>query len=170
MVTIRAASEQDAEELPGIERSSGTIFHGWPGLEWVADDSVQAADLHRNLIARGVALVAEEQGQGLIGFLNAERTPDGLHIWQIAVHCDYQRRGIGRRLIKAAQQLAVARKAKSLTLTTFRTVPWNAPYYQRLGFRILPESELTPWLRQVLDVERQAGLPIEQRCAMLMQL
>lgn len=29
---------------------------------------------------------------------------------------------------------------------TFRGVPWNAPYYERLGFRELAASEVTPGL------------------------
>jgi hypothetical protein len=34
----------------------------------------------------------------------------------------------------------------SLTLTTFRDVPWNAPFYAKLGFEYV--AELTPELRQ----------------------
>ena len=33
-----------------------------------------------------------------------------------------------------------------MTLITFRGVPWNAPYYERLGFRELAENEVTPGL------------------------
>ena len=28
----------------------------------------------------------------------------------------------------------------SVTLTTFRDVPWNMPFYERLGFRVIPLS------------------------------
>jgi hypothetical protein len=34
----------------------------------------------------------------------------------------------------------------AMTLITFRGVPWNAPYYERLGFRELAEAEVTPGL------------------------
>jgi hypothetical protein len=33
-----------------------------------------------------------------------------------------------------------------MTLVTFRGVPWNAPYYERLGFRELAASDVTPGL------------------------
>ena len=37
----------------------------------------------------------------------------------------------------------------AVTLTTFRDVPWNAPYYERLGFRTLAADEITPGLAAI---------------------
>ncbi len=170
MISIRAALKRDADVLPEVERSSGAVFREYPGLEWIADDDVQSADQHRALISQGIALVAEEPSAGTVGFLNGEFTQDGLHIWQIAVRLDWQGQGIGQRLIAAAREIAVERGAKALTLTTFRDVPWNEPYYQRQGFRTLAEGSITSRLREILERERQAGMPIERRCTMMMQL
>jgi GNAT superfamily N-acetyltransferase len=170
MVEIRLATIDDAHLLPGIERSSGELFRQCVGLEWIADDDVQSVAQHRSLIATGTALVAEQRGHGLVGFLNGEIVEGGLHIWQIAVHGRHQGLGIGRLLIAQAQAAAARQGADKLTLTTFRDVPWNAPYYGRLGFRILGANEITPRLRAILERERQAGLPMAQRCAMMMPL
>ncbi|CAI9398410.1 hypothetical protein ANOBCDAF_00034 [Pleomorphomonas sp. T1.2MG-36] len=170
MITIRAASERDADDLPDIERSSGAIFRGWAGLEWIADDDVQSPDQHLTLMSQGVALVAEDRERGAVGFLNGEMTPDGLHIWQIAVHLDWQGQGIGRMLIAEAGRIARESGAKALTLTTFRDVPWNEPYYQRLGFHTLAEEAIPPRLLKVLENEGKAGIPVELRCAMVMPL
>jgi GNAT superfamily N-acetyltransferase len=166
MINIRPANDRDAPFLPEIERSSGEIFRQSPGLEWIADDKVQTEEQHRALIASGFAFIAERQSFGIVAFLNGEVTPDALHIWQIAVHRDQQRHGIGRKLIDAAQQLAVDLGIKAVTLTTFREVPWNEPYYKRLGFITLDCEDLRPRLRAVLDAEGKAGLPMAQRCAM----
>ncbi|MGX7743349.1 GNAT family N-acetyltransferase [Rhodopseudomonas parapalustris] len=166
MIRIRPARDHDIHLLPDIERSSGEIFRQSPGLEWIADDAVQSEEQHRTLIADGVALVAELQSYGVLAFLNGEVTPDALHIWQMSVHRDHQRRGIGRRLIDAAHRLATDHGVTALTLTTFRDVPWNEPYYQRLGFITLGDDDLCPRLRAVLDAEEQAGLPKARRCAM----
>lgn len=46
----------------------------------------------------------------------------------------------------------------TLTLTTFEHVPWNAPYYARLGFRILDDAEVTPGLRAIRQREAEIGL------------
>lgn len=45
-----------------------------------------------------------------------------------------------------------------LTLTTFAYVPWNAPYYARLGFEIIPPDHVAPGLRDVRQHEASAGL------------
>jgi hypothetical protein len=39
-------------------------------------------------------------------------------------------------------------------LTTFAHVPWNAPYYARLGFAVLTSDELGPELRATREGER----------------
>ncbi|MFC5357828.1 GNAT family N-acetyltransferase [Azospirillum himalayense] len=87
-------------------------------------------------------------------------------MWQMAVHRDRQGRGFGRQWIETAQRHAADHGIPSLTLTTFRSVPWNEPYYQRLGFVTLDDGQLGHRLGAVLDAEEQAGLPIAQRCAM----
>jgi hypothetical protein len=53
-----------------------------------------------------------------------------------------------------------------VTLCTFRDVPWNAPFYQRLGFRPLASDELTPALGERMRREAEAGLPLDLRVAM----
>ncbi|WP_206604336.1 hypothetical protein [Arthrobacter pityocampae] len=54
----------------------------------------------------------------------------------------------------------------ALTLTTFADVPWNAPYYARLGFAIVAPERLTPGLRAVRDHEAAVGLDAWHRVAM----
>jgi hypothetical protein len=51
-------------------------------------------------------------------------------------------------------------------LTTFTDVPWNAPYYQRLGFRRLSDDKLTPGLRAIRAREAAIGLDRWPRCCM----
>ncbi len=166
MLSIRPANDCDAPFLPGIERSSGELFRQSPGLEWIADDGVQSEAEHRVLIAEGVAFVAELETSGIVAFLNGEVVSDALHIWQMAVHRDQQGRGIGRKLMEAAQQFAADHAINELTLTTFRQVPWNEPYYQKFGFVTLGREDLGPRLTAVLHAEEQAGLPAAKRCAM----
>jgi hypothetical protein len=50
---IRAATLEDAQFLPEIERSSGEAFRAVPDLAWIADDAVMSAEQHAPLIEAG---------------------------------------------------------------------------------------------------------------------
>nr|VUD35203.1 Histone acetyltransferase HPA2 [Raoultella sp. NCTC 9187] len=63
-------------------------------------------------------------------------------IVEIAVHQQWQGRGIGRMMLTRVADTARAMGYPALTLTTFREVPWNAPFYTRLGFCMLDEQHL----------------------------
>ncbi len=65
---------------------------------------------------------------------------------------------MGRALVAYAADCARDRGLAGLTLTTFTDVPWNAPYYERLGFRRLAAAELTPGLRRIRAAEAAHGL------------
>ncbi|WP_373691614.1 hypothetical protein [Hyalangium versicolor] len=54
----------------------------------------------------------------------------------------------------------------ALTLTTFRGVPWNEPFYARLGFETLEGAAIGERLSAILRDEVLKGLPGERRCAM----
>jgi hypothetical protein len=61
-------------------------------------------------------------------------------------------------LLDEVAELARADHVGSLTLTTFRDVPWNGPYYRRCGFRFLEDEELKPGLKAVFEAEARRGL------------
>ena len=84
------------------------------------------------------------------------------------MHLDWQGKGIGRRLIACVADHARKRGLASLTLTTFRDVPWNAPFYARLGFEMI--TTLTPELREKREEETAHGLAYDARCAMRLPL
>lgn len=53
-----------------------------------------------------------------------------------------------------------------MTLTTFEEVPWNAPYYARLGFQPVPEHQWSDGLRQIVQSECVHGLDVWPRIVM----
>lgn len=53
----------------------------------------------------------------------------------------------------------MALKVLALTLTTFRDVPWNAPYYaRRCGFHIVDDATCGSGLQAIREHETAHGL------------
>lgn len=80
----------------------------------------------------------------------------------------HQGRGVGRALLAHAADWARARGLTALSLTTFRHVPWNAPFYASFGFREWDPAEAPASIRQALNYEAAKGL--KDRCAMVRPL
>ncbi len=148
------------------------------GLDWVAADEVPSvAELERYRVA-GLAWVVvpddaspagSPAGYVVVDVLDgALPGPAGgaLHIEQVSVDPAFARRRFGRRLIEHVVDEARARGLPFVTLTTFRDVPWNAPYYERCGFEVVPPPEQGPALVRVRAVEAARGLDAAPRVAM----
>ncbi|WP_279386500.1 GNAT family N-acetyltransferase [Phenylobacterium hankyongense] len=107
-----------------------------------------------------------DDATGRIGFAACEAFDDALHLWELAVRRARQGQGVGRALVRAVIDAARARGCAAVTLTTFREIAWNGPFYARLGFRELAVHELDGRLAEVLSREAEKGLDVATRCAM----
>ncbi|TPJ24528.1 GNAT family N-acetyltransferase [Mesorhizobium sp. B2-7-2] len=170
MITIRPARAEDAGALPRIEQSAGQAFRAIAELAWLADGDNISVERHRALIAAGACWVAADEKDRPVGFLSAGIAGDALHIWELDVRLDRQGQGIGRALLERAVADAGRRGLAAVTLTTFRAVAWNAPFYRKAGFRILEDVEIDERLASLLDDEARHGMPSDQRCAMRLDL
>ncbi len=165
---IRPAMPEDAALVPAIEQSAGDLFRSHPDLAWIADGDVQSEQRHIDLIAHGAAWVALDADGFPVAFLNGELIGRSFHIWEMSVHRDHQRQGLGSKLVGHAYDYALAKGYLALTLTTFRQVDWNDVFYSRLGFQLVEGGQLSDKLSQILADEATAGLPAGRRCAMVM--
>lgn len=153
---IRKTELSDVEHLPLVERSAGSAFKSLPSLAWIADDSIMSAEEHNSLLATGLSWVALDfPSQTICGFINAEIIEGEFYVREVSVSETHQKKGIGSKLFKAALTQAKSLGLSTATLTTFIDVPWNAPYYQRLGFVILTADALPQYLEQKLQAENQ---------------
>lgn len=161
--SLRLARAGDAETMPGIERAAAVAFAGEPAVDPARARS--EADYTR-LIRKGHSLVAHV-GEVMAGFLVAEPFRRELHIWEMDVAPAFQRRGIGSGLVRAAQIDARNTGFKTLTLTTFRDLAWNGPFYERLGFEEVTAIDAHLRLAGELANEVDDGMPADRRCAMI---
>lgn len=166
--SLRLARPEDADAMPAIERAAADLFTHDPGLESFDPDDTWEVDDLRRLIRKGHCLVSHV-GEEIAGFIVTEPFRRELHIWEMNVHPRFQQRGIGAGLVRAAMIDARNAGFEALTLTTFRDLAWNAPFYRRLGFEeIAPERHAR--LATVLSDETADGLPRARRCAMICAL
>lgn len=165
---IRPADSQDIAALPEIERAAGRLF---AGLDLVQDlnQTVPVGELLQAQKANRLWVVTGAGGQP-VGFALATIVDGLAHLDELDVHPDHGRRGLGTALVERVCEWAKSAGFAAITLSTFRDVPWNAPFYTRLGFRILTEDELTEGLLQLREAEADEGLPIGQRVIMRREL
>lgn len=152
----------DAAVLREIERAAGEPFRTI-GLDVVADDEPPPAAVLAAYATAGRAFVDEREGTQ-VGYLITEIVDGCAHIEQVSVLPRMRGRRIGERLVEHLAGWARDRRLPALTLTTYRDVPWNGPYWTRLGFREL--VELGPGLRAIRDAEMTRGLDAWPRLAM----
>lgn len=103
-----------------------------------------------------------------MGFLAGRLDGGRLHIDEVDVLRPRQGQGFGRALLAHAAAWARAHGLTALSLTTFRNVPWNAPFYASFGFREWDPADAPASIRQALLYEAAEGL--RDRCAMVMDL
>jgi GNAT superfamily N-acetyltransferase len=162
--TISVARPNDLPLLPAIELAAAKLLTGHAPesvlTETTPYEVLEAAQRHGHL---WVALVDDVP----VGFAHVEvLEPTVAHLEEIDVQPEHGRRGLGRRLVMAVCAWAATAGYRSVTLTTFRDVPWNMPFYARLGFEVIPSEELSPALLSVVHNETCRGLDPMRRVAM----
>lgn len=164
-VEIRLATAGDTRTIIEVILDAGTMFRG-VGMAAVSDNPPPSAEEIRGHIQTGHVWVAAIGGT-VAGCIIAQVLDGDAHIEQVSVARAHAGRGVGRRLVAHAEDWARTAGHSRVTLTTFTDVPWNAPYYLRLGYRTIPADELGPELAEVRAEEARSGLDVWGRCAMV---
>ena len=145
-VAVRLARRDEYAALRDLERASERLFTD------IGIGPFSELEEENHLEHAAVVLVS---GDPPVGFACVEVVDGDAHLWQLSVHPDAGRRGRGTALVEAVCAWARAQGLPGVTLTTFAEVPWNAPFYERLGFRAL--DDLTPGLAAIRQHERDIG-------------
>lgn len=154
---IRSVRSDELEAIRDIERAAGEAFKDF-GMAEIAEDEPPSADALLGFHREGLAWVAADDADTPVAYLVARLVDSCLHIEQVSVHPAHARLGVGRALLDHASAWAEARGIPALTLSTFASVPWNAPYYRRLGFRRIDDEAMGPGLARIRAEEEALGL------------
>lgn len=162
---IRPARAAEADILREIERAAGQSFIAVGYADVARHEPTPAADL-RDAATDGALFVAVDTADRPVGFLLSSEVDGDLYVRELAVHPDHAGHRLAVPLLAAADDLARSLDLPALLLTTFRNVPWNAPYYARLGFREVSPADYGGGLQIVIARQRIAGLDISARVVM----
>jgi GNAT superfamily N-acetyltransferase len=170
-VEIRGGRLSDVPRLGEIEVAGSTLFatHGMFNEELRGPMSPADITNLETHIAAGHLWVADVDGT-VAAYVMTSEVDGNAHVDQVTVDPDFGRQRIGRALIEYAVDVARTEGFAQMTLTTYRDVPWNGPYYERLGFVILSADALPPAIRAIRDHERELGLDKWPRVAMVREL
>lgn len=164
---IEAAHPEHLVALPAVERAAAELFPPDILPQDAREETLPLEELAAACKDGRLWVALAPTGQP-VGFAIAKPIDDSGFLVELDVHPDHQRQGLGRRLVARVVDWARERSLVSVSLTTFAQVPWNAPFYERLGFRRLTETELPGFLDRKLSEERHRGL--RDRVAMALPL
>lgn len=183
----------DFRAVQDLERAAGELFRQ-AGMASIADDLpfsdaelaafaasgwawVLTVPVGGSALVPGEENAAEDQAPDdhedqapVAGYAVGEVVDGAAHLEQLSVDPRHGRQGLGARLLEHFRAEARDRGLRRATLTTFSEIPWNAAYYARLGFTVLPQAEWGQELRAKVAEEAAHGLDRWPRVVMAAEL
>ena len=166
---IRLARPDEVLRLREIEDEAGTIFSGLGLIDEELDVSFPVDDLTR-LVGMRQVWAGCWQDDLPVGMVIASVREGAVYVEEMDVLPEYGGRGLGARLLACVCAWARTQGRPAVTLSTFRDVPWNGPFYRKHDFRDLRPTEWTPGMRAIRQKEAQHGLCVEARVFMRREL
>ena len=164
--TIRKARHADIQQLGSVERSAAEIFRT-VGLDYLCDGPTVDPSFLASMIASNHLWVAVDRSDKPIGFSGGENVEGNFHLVEISVAQWYQGKGVGRVLMGLLTDAVRREGYKTITLTTYRHLPWNGVWYSRQGFVEVPVVEMGPEYWRIWQIEAQHGFDMASRCVMM---
>jgi ribosomal protein S18 acetylase RimI-like enzyme len=164
---VRPARPEDCPLLPVVERASTELFRGTGLVDFEGPEETLARPQKYFDVGAATRLlwVAETSGKEVVGFALCEIIEGNFYLTELSVHPSHGRKGLGRVLTLTICQAARERYLLPVYLSTFRNVPWNAPFYARLGFKEVSRDDYSTWMHEREATHAQT-MDIRKRCFM----
>jgi len=169
-IRVRRGRPEDIPFLQPIERAATLRFRDHESFAafWALDFS--PALFERELAHDTLWVATLGDSDEPIGLAFWTAIDGNAHLDEIDVHPEASGQGVGTALLERIADEARAHGYRALTLATLEDVSWNAPYYAKRGFRIVPLDELTPGYIDLLHHEAASGFPMHLRVIMRKEL
>lgn len=164
-ITFRFAAPHEAQAVRAIEYEAAQRFADIDMVGIADARPMDVAFVRRKIEAAEVVVAVDDQAR-CVGFVMFARLVTRFYIQELDVLTGWAGRRIGAALLEQVAGLARTAGASQLVLSTFRDVPWNAPYYLRLGFRVMDSASLDARLRAIRAAHVERGLDESKRVFM----
>lgn len=149
---IRDRRPNDDPLLLRIENRAAELFrdHGYPQI---ADNPfARVADFRAMLKGHRVWVAVAPDGEPA-GYAVAAPLGTFFHLRELSVDPAHGRKGLGAALVRTVVAAGRGAGLEGASLTTFRAVPFNMPFYAKLGFEELPLPAAPQALREAFHRE-----------------
>lgn len=152
---IRVLTASDINTIFRVINDAAQAYEGIiPTDRW--DDPYMPIDELKEEIEAGVKFFGweeEEEGDKLIGVMGFQPVKDTTLIRHAYVLSEYQRRGIGKKLLIYLMSLA---KTPEVLVGTWEDATWAIQFYEKYGFKLVTPKEKDRLLRKYWNIpERQ---------------
>lgn len=166
---VRPAAAKDVALLPAIELAAARLFLDRLNALGLTPEMLERTNspadfAHAQKMGRLWVAVTEQDEP--VGFALLGEIDGAIHLEELDVHPAHGRRGIGAALLQQVRAWTLTTAYPGVTLSTFRDVPWNAPFYAQHGFRELRPEEMTPGMISLREGEQRRGLRTDLRVIM----
>lgn len=179
---LRPATSDDAPAIRVIEERSVQKFGTIPELAHLAQPGTFTPNSISGLntwLSRGkvfLALDSSASESKAVGVIAALPKDDTMYIAEISVLEEHNRKGVGGMLLNAVFDWARERVAQTgdkvarVSLTCYKDVPWNGPWYRRKGFVEVDAESLGIEHEEKMELDRtvrKLEVGGHKRCCML---
>lgn len=133
--TLRKVTMEDLDFIYSIKKIT---LKKYIGKIWGWDEKYQQDDLRKNFIMENNKIIVLKGKD--IGILETNENKDEIYIVELGVHPDFQGYGIGTSIIESIVKSAIER-GKKTKLGVFKINSRAKKLYERIGFRLLKESD-----------------------------
>ncbi|TVY16475.1 Acetyltransferase [Lachnellula arida] len=166
---IRRARSSDISLLESVERSAAQIFRT-VNLGFLADGPTLDPAVLSGMAKSNHLWIAVNDWDQPIGFLGGENFEGNFHLVEVSVAQDFQGRGVGKALMSNMMEQVRREGYKTITLTTYRDVPWNGYWYAKMGFVEVYAQAMGRKYLDIMVQEGKQGLDQASRCVMMKAL
>jgi len=133
---IRVLSAEDTDAIYKVINQAARAY-----LEVIPEDCyhepyMPIEELHREI--EQMTFFGFEEGGRVVGVMGFQPVKDVMLVRHAYILPDYQRRGVGTRLLEHLKQLT---QAGRLLVGTWAAASWALDFYKKHGFKLMPNKD-----------------------------